>query len=215
MRNITFISTIHRESGKCNTDELYKIIEKIAPEVIFLEALDKTYSEYESYLFSTFGVFHNKLEISAIQKYSRNATFEYVSVCETGLTDAFHRKFEVVCQNREIQKLIDNFNFLTDTYGFEFLNSLECMNLQQELRVLESLILNNSDLDQVVKKDIDAYENSMVRNIYAYCNDNHFSSAIFMCGAAHRKAIIEKIEKYNAEEQVNVTWTFFENGHTG
>ena len=41
--------------------------------------------------------------------------------------------------------------------------------------------------------DIDAYENSMIRNIYSYWNNNHFSSAIFMCGAAYRKSIIEKI----------------------
>src|SRR6188472_2435266 len=107
MHNITFISTIHKEIGKCNAEELYKIIEKLSPEVIFLEAVDETYSEYENYLFSTYGVYHKKLEISALQKYNSKSTFEYVPVCDNGLSDAFHGKTKIVCQNREVQKLID------------------------------------------------------------------------------------------------------------
>ena len=210
MHDITFISTIHVEIGKCNAEELYKIIEKLSPEVIFLEAVDDTYSEYEKYLFSTYGVYHKKLEISAIQKYSSNTSFEYVPVCENGLSDAFDRKKKIVSENRERQKMIENFQYLAAENGFKFLNSLESINLLEEIRVLESRILNGSDLDKIVKAAIDAYENPMIRNIYSYCNNNHFSSAIFMCGAAHRKSIIEKIEKSKTEEQVNLTWTIFE-----
>ena len=211
MRHITFISTIHKEIGKCNAKELYKIIDKLSPEVIFLEAIDETYSEYEKYLLSTYGVYHKKLEISAIQKYNHNTSFQYVPVCENGLSDAFHKKIKLVCQNRELQKLIDNFNYLAAENGFEFLNSLECINLQEEMRVLESRILNNNEMDKTVKADIESYEKSMIQNIYSYCNNNHFSSAIFMCGAAHRKSIIEKIEKSKIEEQVNLSWTIFDN----
>ena len=211
MHHITFISTIHKEIGKCNAEELYKIIDKLSPEVIFLEAIDETYSEYEKFLFSTYGVNHKKLEISAIQKYSDNTSFQYVPVCENGLSDAFNKKIKLVCQNIELQKLIDNFNYLAAKNGFEFLNSLECINLQEEMRVLESRILNSSEMDKTVRADIEVYEKPMIRNIYSYCNNNHFSSAIFMCGAAHRKSIIEEIEKSKTEEQVNLTWTIFEN----
>jgi len=211
MHHITFISTIHKEIGKCNTEELYKIIDKLSPEIIFLEAIDETYSEYEEYLFSTYEVYHKKLEICAIQKYSHHTSFQYVPVCENGLSDAFHKKIKLVCQNRELQKLIDNFNYLAAERGFEFLNSLECINLQEEMRVLESRILNSSEIDKIVKADIEAYEKPMIRNIYSYCIHNHSSSALFMCGAAHRKSIIEKIKKSKTEEQVNLTWTIFEN----
>ncbi|MCO5272640.1 MAG: hypothetical protein M9954_13365 [Cyclobacteriaceae bacterium] len=198
------------EMGNCSAEELYKIIEKLSPEVIFLEAVDDTYSEYEKILFSTWGQFHKKLEIAAIQKYNLNTSFEYVPVCENGLSDAFDRKNKIVCENREMQQLIDNYNFLAEKQGFKFLNSLESINLQEEMRVVETRVLNNTELDEIVKADIEAYENPMIRNIYSYCNDNQFSSAIFMCGVAHRKSIIEKIEKSKAEEQVNLTWTIFE-----
>ncbi len=82
MHNITFISTVHEENGKCNADELHKIIKKISPEVVFFEALEETYSKYENSMFLSFGVFHKKLEISAIQKYSCNTTFKYIPVLD-------------------------------------------------------------------------------------------------------------------------------------
>lgn len=210
MHHINFISTIHKEIGKCNAEELYKIIDKLNPEVIFLEAITETYSAYEKYLFSTYGVYHNKLEIAAIQKYSYNTSFQYVPVCENGLSDTFQKKIKLVCQNINLQKLIDKFNFLASVNGFEFLNSLDCINLQEEMRVLESRILSNSEMDKKVNVDIEAYEIPMIRNIYSYCNNNHFRSAIFMCGAAHRKSIIEKIEKSKTEENLNLNWTIFE-----
>lgn len=210
MHHITFISTIHKEIGKCNAEELYKIIDKLRPEVIFLEAITETYSAYEKFLFSTYGVYHNKLEIAAIQKYSYNTSFQYVPVCENGLSDAFQKKIKLVCQNINLQKLIDNFNYLASANGFEFLNSLDCINLQEEMRVLESRILSNSEMDKKVKADIEAYEIPMIQNIYSFSNNNHFSSAIFMCGAAHRKSIIEKIEKSKTEEQLNLTWNIYE-----
>jgi hypothetical protein len=192
MHNITFISTIHKEIGKCNAEELYKIIEKLSPEVIFLEAVDETYSEYENYLFSAYGVYHKKLEISAIQKYAANATFKYVPVCENALSDAFHRKIEIAGQNKELQQLIDNFISLAAKHGFKFLNSAESINLQAEMRVLESRVLNNDGLDKIVKAGIGAYENPMIRNIYSYCNNNHFSSAIFMCGAHIENQLLKR-----------------------
>lgn len=209
MQKIIFISTVHREIGKCNSDELFKIIEGIAPEVIFLEADDQTYSSYEQYLLSTYGVYHQKLEIAAIQKYGHGASFEYVTVCDVDLSDAFHKKIKIACQNREMQSLIDNFKALEAEYGFMFLNSQECVDLQEEMRVLEDIILNDDVLDKDAKASIEAYENSMIRNIYDYSRNNKFSSAIFMCGAAHRKSIIEKIEKANNEEQLNLAWTVF------
>ncbi len=211
MCHITFISTIHKEIGKCNADELYKIIAKISPEVIFLEAIDETYSGYDEFLFSTYGEYHKKLELSAIQKYSHYNSFQYVPVCETGLSDAFHEKIKLVCQNRALQEMIDNFNYLAAKNGFEFLNSLDCINHQEEMRALERQILNNSEMDKKINEDIEAYENPMISNIYQFFKHNYFNSAIFMCGAAHRKSIIEKIENHKKVEQVNLTWTLFEN----
>ncbi len=211
MHNITFISTVHKENGKCNADELCEIIKKISPEVIFLEALDQTYSNYESSLFSSFGVFHKKLEIKALQKYNFNTSFEYVPVLDNGMSEAFERKYNIVCEDKELQKLIDNLNSLAGEQGFKFLNSVESIRLHDEMRMLEASILNGSEINKAANEDIDAYENSMIRNIYSYCKSREFNTAIFMCGAAHRKSIIEKIEKLKAQEETDISWTIFQN----
>jgi hypothetical protein len=109
MHNITFISTVHSEVGKCNAGELHNIITAIAPEVIFLEALESTYSAYQQFLFSSFGVYHKKLEIHAMQKYGCERSFQYVPVLNDGLSDAFDNKYKIVCECTELQRLLNNF----------------------------------------------------------------------------------------------------------
>lgn len=209
MHNITLISTTHKEFGKCNADELCKIIERIGPEVIFLEALEETYSDYDEMLFLDFREPHNKLEINAIQKYSAINSFEYVPVLDDGLPDSFEKKYSIVCENREWQNLIDNFNTLAAEHGYEFLNSDESFKLQDEMRMLEKRLLNESEISKVADEDIDAYENRMLRNIYSYCKTSTFKRAIFMCGVAHRKSIIEKIEIFESNEDIDVNWIIF------
>jgi hypothetical protein len=144
MCNITLVSTTHKANGKCNSDELLKIIEKICPEVIFLEALESNYTDYDHLLFSQFGVNNNRLEINAIQKYGQNHTPECVPVLDTGLSDEFYIKCRIVLEvsrgrekkseYTEYQQLLDNYNLLEKKYGFQFLNSEKSIELQEEMR---------------------------------------------------------------------------------
>mgnify|MGYP006910302794 FL=1 len=93
--------------------------------------------------------------------------------------------------------------------GFQFLNSVESTMLQEEMRMLENHLLNDSAINKATNESIDAYENSMMRNIYSYCRNNQFNAAIFMCGVAHRKSIIKKIDIFNAQEELNLNWLIF------
>lgn len=206
MYHITFISTTHKENGHCNANELCTIIEQLAPEVIFLEALKDTYSKYEQYLFSEYGVFHKKIEIESLQKYCYKSSFEYVPVLDDGMSEAFDEKYEIATQNVELQRKIENFNALSAKYGFQFLNSDVSIQLHEDMRTLENEILCDSRMNRDAIEAIDAYENSMLENIYSYCKTNHFSKAIFMCGVAHRKSIAEKIREFNAKDEIELDW---------
>lgn len=209
MYNITLISTIHKENGNCNSNELLKIIENIRPVVIFLEAFEENYTKYDQMIFSQFGVYKERLELKTIQKYSQNYSFEYVPVLDIGLSDEFETKIKIVSENTEFQKLLDNYNSLEKEGGFKFLNSEESIILQEEMRQWENRIIDNEILLQRVTANLDEYENSMLRNIYSFCKKNSFNSAIFMCGAAHRKSIIKKIEEYEKKEPLKLNWTFY------
>ncbi|HET8865765.1 MAG TPA: hypothetical protein VFM80_08695 [Gracilimonas sp.] len=211
MNNITFISTVHEEMGKCNADELCAILEKIRPEIVFLEALENTYSNYEQNLFSSFGVYHQKLEIKAIQKYCHSSSFEYVPVLKNELSNSFEKKYDLICENIQFQRMLDDFNSLASEQGFLFLNSSKSIYLQEKMRTFEYLLLPDNKLNKAVNEDIDAYENSMMRNIYSYCRNNQFDKAVFLCGVAHRHSIIEKIESFNSKEKIALNWMIYGN----
>jgi hypothetical protein len=211
MYNITLISTVHKECGNCNSNELLKIIENICPDVIFLEALEENYSKYDHMKFSQFGVYKERLELKTIQKYSHNHTFNYFPVLDVGLSDEFEKKIKIVSENKDYQRLLDDFSSLEMDGGFQFLNSEKNIVLQEELRELENRIVKDEIMLQKVNANIDAYENSMLRNIYSFCKENSFNTAIFMCGAAHRKSIIEKIEEYEKKETIKLNWIFYIN----
>lgn len=210
MKRLTLISTIHSEIGKSNADELLNLIELFKPEVIFLEALKDTYTEYQKMIFETSGIFHSKLEIKAVQKYSQNNIVNYIPVLSHGLSDTFDGKYNIVCQDFELQNMIDNFNYLAGKYGFDFLNSKEGMHLQEEMRNLENIIMGNSILNKNALYDIDRYENCMLKKIYEYCQNTYFKTGIFMCGVAHRTSLIGKISNYVLVEKTELNWEFFE-----
>lgn len=210
MKNITLISTVHKEMGKCNADELCAILEEVSPEIIFLEALENTYSNYdEKNRFSLFGVYHQKLEIKAIQKYFHSSSFEYVPVLDNGLPESFEKKYHLVCKNIQFQMMRYEFDSLASKQGFLFLNSPKSIYLQEELRKFENRLLRENKLNKAAIEDIDEYENSMMRNIYLCCRDNQFDKAVFLCGVAHRQSILEKIESFNSKEKLDLNWTLY------
>ncbi|MEO0684419.1 MAG: hypothetical protein AAFY76_05060 [Cyanobacteria bacterium J06649_11] len=209
MQKITFISTMHKNHGKCNADELCSILVKEDPEVIFLEAIETTYSNYDRLRFSSFGAYHEKLEIEAIQKYSHHASFKYIPALDNELPESFKKKYESLVINSQLKEMLDELTTLVGTRGFEFLNSQLGMALHKRMRILESQVLNDNELNNDVNLGIDTYENSMMQNIYAYCKANRFNKGVFMCGAAHRESLIEKIRNFNDKEELSIDWTIY------
>jgi hypothetical protein len=133
-------------------------------------------------------------------------------VLDIALSDEFETKNKIVCEDKSYQRILDNYNLLETESGFQFLNSKKNIALQEEMRGLENRIIDNDIFLQKVNASIDAYENSMLRNIYSFCKLKSFKTAIFMCGAAHRKTIIEKIEEYHKNSETKLNWIFYNGG---
>lgn len=209
MHTVTLISTIHEELGKCNSSELSTILEKLKPEVIFLEALQSTYTNYQQSIFHSFGVYHQKLELAAIQKFSERFPVKYVPVLEIVLPNSFDNKYDKLNGFVQLESLVDNHNSIVKERGFEYLNSEECSDQTEKMRELERHLLNDNVLEKLVSQEIDNYENSMMKNIYSYCRNNQFSKAVFMCGVAHRNSIISKIERFNTKERLKLNWKIY------
>lgn len=207
---INLISTIHKEIGNCNCGELFSILERLKPDIIFLEALDSSYTNYEHDNYINFDVSHKRLELSAIQKYFLNIPWGYVPVLNKGLSEPFYEKQIFLSRNIILNDLLEEINSLTASEGFEFLNSESSIELHEKMRQFENELLKGNDLNEKANQTIDEYENSMIQNIYKYCNENQFERGIFMCGNAHRKSIIEKIKKVNSQD-LKLNWVDLNN----
>ena len=205
MAEIILVSTIHKEIGNVNAHELCSILEIIQPDVIFLEALESSYTEYDKMVFDNFNVYSKKLELKAIQLYSLNKDFEYIPVLDNGMSDVFNKKYKLICENKEFQNKLNNFDKRASQEGFSFLNSETCQLLQKEMREYEDKMILNHEINSQFNDLINEYEDSMIRNIQEYCQQNSFPKAVFMCGVAHRKSVLEKLNLVNNNERLNVS----------
>ena len=215
---ITLISTRHENLGICNSDELYRIIENIKPEVIFEEMPPSNFDLY--YNSKT----RSNLESDTINKYIQNYKIKHVPVdIDIIPSDGFFQDYKFMIERIEGLADINGFNFrqLMDNnksyikkYGFDYLNSTHSIKMNNKINEsIENGLkkLNNVKLFRIFKlwRDIhENRENTMLDNIYTYSETNNFEKAIFTLGGAHRNSIIQKVSKYKSSKKVDVNWVF-------
>lgn len=217
MYNVTLISTEHKESGKCNSDELYRIIEYISPEVIFEEETDDNtfkqyYSEETSFI---------PLEIQCIKKYMQNHNIKHIPV-DIGVNQYLTFKewdymFDTFKKYAVYKQIVKEHCTLRDKEGFAYLNSEKCLELFDKMKVTEKQLIefsgiNKNELLRIYKlfhKEHDNRENAMLLNIYNYSKENQYNQAVFLLGYAHRKSIMQKIQEYETKEELKLKWSFY------
>ena len=210
MYNITLIFTSHKENGKCNSNELYKIIETINPDTIFEEIPSfKFDAYYKEHSIST-------LETNAIKKYLQKHQIEHIPVDNYDLPNIrfedVNYMFDKIYNNIEYCRLSEKQLLLISKYGFTYLNSNQCSDTFEKLHILEENVIKNINDEKLFCtyklwiELIDKRENEIISNIYNYSNEHRYNKAILIIGAEHRKSIIKKIQEYNRKEELN--WNF-------
>jgi hypothetical protein len=218
MYNITLVCTRHEELGKCNPIELYKIIESLNPEIVFEEIPPSYFEQY--YIQKT----RNNLETDTISKYLETHKIEHIPVDSDDVpSESMFQKNARIHKRIEGRADVNGFhyrNFIdrhithAKTYGFRYLNSINCSYHFDEIHdAIEKGLqkLGDDELFQfheLWKGIIENRDNEMLKNIYNYSKKNSYDKAIFTVGAAHRKSIMEKIEEYERKEEFKLNWTF-------
>lgn len=217
MSNVTIIFTEHMESGNCNSDELFKIIESINPEVIFEE--EPNDGKYHSY-YSDQDSFKS-LEVKTILKYKLNHDIIHIPVdkpinefVSLHVLDLLTKKFDGYYNYR---KLVKEHCSLRNNYGFDYLNSERCSELFVKMKLTEQQIIFNSVMERndlhhfynLFQQELDARENTMIRNIYNFSNSNKFDQAVFFIGCAHRESIKIKIYDIELKQEFKINWIFY------
>jgi hypothetical protein len=218
MYNITLVCTRHDELGKCNSNELYKIIERISPELIFEEIPPSYFDKY--YINKN----RNNLESDTINKYSETHKVEHIPVDSENIpSQSLVQQYTYLLKRIDGLADINGFHYRTFTekyisyvemYGFKYLNSIYCINYYDKINdTIEKGLqkINNDELYQTYKswKDInEKRENEMLQNVYNYSKEHSYDKAIFTVGAGHRKSLMQKIQEYDRKEECKLNWTF-------
>lgn len=212
MFNITLISSFHKILGKCNPDELYKIIEEIHPEIIFEElsydTFDIIYSE---------GYHPETIEAITIKNYLQNYSIKHLPVDNFPIkeTDLLSDIQIILDSSSEYRELWNKNLFNISQYGFKFLNSNECTEMLYRIWSIEDTVLTqtrNAKLlnEHKTEKALhDKRESEMLKAIYRYSKQYSFNKALFICGAEHRQPLRQKIKEYEANEPLKLKWTFY------
>ena len=207
-KHITLLGTRHQEIGACNLDSLIKIIEKVSPEVTFLEMPP---SEDNNYYINKS---RSRLETDAIIQYSEENQIGLVSVDlevdPKQYVDRIRRvHMKVESNSHEYRRISDWTTQYTVQYGFPYLNSSHCAKLYSDLEDTIMATLNKLSNEELIKTysichEVDERrENEMINNIYKYCNEHDFEKGLFMIGASHRESIIDKIQ-----EREGIIWNY-------
>jgi len=213
MHNIILICTAHKSIGNCNSEELYKIIEKINPEIIFEEIdFSRTEVDYRNQYVHT-------IETFAIIKYLQNHQFLHIpvetyNIPETYVENIDYINAKISNSNEEYNNLFKTLFKLAERKGFSYLNSMECSYLFEKICTLKEDVVktvNDEKLTNVYKSwqiVTDNRENEMLKNIYEYSSRYYYNNAIFITGAEHRKSIIDKIQNYEKKYELKLNWEF-------
>lgn len=212
MCNITLISSLHKELGKCNPTELFRIIERIQPEVIFEElSIDTFTSIYIN------GVSPVTNEARTIKNYIARYPIKHFPVDTYPIkgSDLFSGANEIAIRSNEYVKLWEDQVAFIIKGGYNFINSYQYSELLDKIRTVEERVLveiNDDKLNHEYESERELHnkrEHEMLRNIYNYSKEYPYNKAILVCGVEHRKSIMQKIPIFNEKESIILKWTVY------
>lgn len=232
MYSISLISTIHSENGKCNHNELYKILESINPEMIFDELPSHYFDMYFGDSFDSFyanSILRNRkppempLEVKSIIKYKQNYNVKIFPV-DIDVTPKLSKyqdeilfMFSTFFKNEDYKKLDNEKEVLIKQEGFCYLNSEKFIDFLERKETVEKNILDSEiQKDRLLNvyklfhtEQQDNRENAMIHNIYNLSKENQYNQAVFLIGAEHKKSIMQKITEYEKLTEIKLNWKMY------
>lgn len=218
--NITVIFTRHQAVGKCNFEELWKIIKIVKPDIIFEELSQANFRKcYQGRELST-------VETRAIQLYLMEHPIDHIPVDTLVLPQHYEEKRDQMYERikseeslrdtREFLNILNHQVYYVEHYGFNYLNSsYNDMMMERSTMVKQRILaqLNQAhlfEIDYLDQQVIDMREDEMLANVYSYCEQHSFYRGLFFIGSGHRKSMLQKIGIANEAENRKVDWTIYD-----
>lgn len=212
MKRVSVVFTVHEEKGLANISGLVAILERIQPEVIFLEIPPAAFDDY------SIGRRKN-LESTAARLYRENHRVDLIPVDLPTPTPDYFEHFQMLSESVEAastdcRRLVTwHSNYVSDC-GFTYLNSERCSALLAELHDA-TLVAITKIADHGLAEFYDLWittdegrDRAMMTNIVSHCQQASFARAAFLVGAAHRKSIVELSRTERGSASSAIQWDF-------
>jgi len=214
MNTISLIATTHAEKGLANSKSLCSILQRINPELVFIELPQNQYTDYftkftlktlESDAINIFRK-HNQIEVSLVDSVAP----------DTSIIKEINFLFDNIHSNSKyLDDILEYINQFTCQYGFPYLNSNkhnEHLKAQKEEEQKTVQRLNNPkfiELYEMWNNIHDQREIAMLHNIQEHSTKHSFKNAVFLVGSAHSHSIFKKAK--NTDFQSNIELINFGN----
>ena len=206
MPTITLVCSVHKANGKCNVEQLVKILRVLGPDVVFQEV--RPSDDWS-------------LEAQAVTEYRKFKLCQPVHVDESkapanaaeikGLLDS---GFGYVAEESEEYRRLEYEDYArTCQDGFSYLNSVDFAKTRARMSAIEDEIVGGKAGDalrwwrEIIEH---GRETEMMRSIYAYCRENAFDTGVFLIGAGHKTGIAKQIEKFSDREPDLIVWNLYD-----
>lgn len=207
---ISLVGTVHAESGLANVVELRAILERLKPDVLFVEIPPECVGQYCNGS-------HATLESITVASYRENHEFAVIPVDLSKPDDSFFRNAQemfdkVERTSSDYRRMMDIHSLNTRLDGFPYLNSDRCIQAWIDIRSEILATLNwvrDPRLHQIFNQwniQNELRESEMVKNIADVAVYNDFVHGVFLVGAAHRKSIIDKAREGVGIDIPSVKW---------
>lgn len=207
---ISLIGTVHAENGRANVAELRAILDSLQPDVIFAEIPSANLADY-------LDGSHGNLESAAVVLYRKRHPVNVVPVDLNEPTDEFFLNSEEMFKKVErtspdYRRLMDQNSLDTRDHGFPYLNSDRCAQAWADIHdeVLATVEwIGDTKLRQIYalwSETNDRRETGMLENINGYCVRRALSHGVLLVGAAHRKAMVKKVQEQRGASAPGVSW---------
>jgi hypothetical protein len=215
MKRVSLVGTVHKEMGLASASALLAIVERIRPEVLFLEAPSDASGDY-------LDVTGKELESAAVNRYREIHRVDLVPV-DLPLPDA--ELFQFLSDNQYLFKtierrsaqycqLVDEYRQEVRAHGFAYLNSERCSTHWSKVReatraAIEELAYPSlTVLYELWVGTNERRERHMMKSIDDYCRKTTFSEGVFLVGAAHRQSLIDKSRERRGTDSRTIRWDF-------
>ncbi len=210
MKRVSLVGTVHEEAGLASISGLLGILERITPEVIFLEIPSGAFDDYSK------GSRRN-LESTAVSRYREMRHVDLVPVDLPTPDAEFFKNNEdlyrsIESKSPEYCRLMDRHIQDVGAYGFAYLNSEHCSTFWCKLH--EAILTAIEELAD--RRLAELYElwigtnklrdKHMMKSIENYCRKTTFSNGVFLVGSAHRQSIIDISREQPGADSPTIQW---------